>query len=108
METLKNYDKNTFVKIQNNKNVLLIISFYASWCGPCKTMEKNLINFLKTSKFDNVFFLKCNIDEHRDLTQQYNINSIPTLVFFKNGKEIDRNIGLITEEELNKTIIQLL
>ena len=75
---------------------LLLVDFYADWCGPCKAMMPILEELKETP------ILKVNVDEYSDLASSYGIMSIPTLILFKNGKEIDKKVGLINKSELEK------
>ena len=75
---------------------LLLVDFYADWCGPCKAMMPILEELKETP------ILKVNVDEYSDLASSYGIMSIPTLILFKNGKEIDKKVGLINKRELEK------
>lgn len=75
---------------------LLLVDFYADWCGPCKAMMPILEELKETP------ILKVNVDEYSDLASSYGIMSIPTLILFKNGKEINKKVGLINKSELEK------
>lgn len=85
-------------KIFNNKG-LFLIDFWAEWCAPCK-----IINSIITEVFcefnKKITFAKLNVDDNIDITSKYNIRSIPTLVLFKNGKIIDKHIGVISKGKL--------
>ncbi len=81
------------------KKGVYVVDFYADWCGPCKMMGSIL------EKMDDVSIVKINTDEHEDLAQKYGIMSIPTLIFFKDGIEQRKEIGLKTEAEI-RSILQ--
>ena len=90
--------------IENNSNVLL--DFYADWCGPCQTLLPTIHKLADELK-DEVVIKKVNVDENRELAAKFNIRSIPTLVFFKDGKPADSHTGLITERNLRHKIDRL-
>ncbi|WGH26069.1 MAG: thioredoxin family protein [Candidatus Shikimatogenerans bostrichidophilus] len=89
--------KNNIKNIKNNK--YSIIDFWAKWCSPCLLMKK-IINKIKIYYKNKIIIYKINIDKYKKLMNEYNIQSIPTLVFLKYGKEIDRNIGIISKDDL--------
>ena len=78
-------------EIQKEK---VLVDFYADWCGPCKMMGEVL------ETMDNIDVLKVNTDEHEDLAMKFGVMSIPTLILFKNGKEIKKQIGMLSKSEL--------
>lgn len=80
------------------KNV--IIDFYATWCPPCKMIDKNLKKFDKI-KPSNVVIYKVDIDEQINLARKYKIKSLPTLVYIKNGKVLATKVGLRNLSEIN-------
>ncbi len=82
--------KDNFEKtISENKTVL--IDFWASWCGPCKMIAPHVEKL--SEELDNVAVCKANVDEEAELAVMFGVNSIPTLVLIKDGKEQDRIIG---------------
>lgn len=84
-----------------NYKGLAIIDFWASWCGPCKMFSPI---FEKVSKeFKNIKFCKLNVDyDKNNICKKYGVMSIPTIILFKDGIEIKKNVGFINEEELKK------
>ena len=73
----------------------ILVDFYAEWCGPCK-----MIGQVFESMEKEVEVLKVNTDEFPDLAQKYGVMSIPTVLLFKNGSEVDKFIGLRSKEEI--------
>ena len=99
---VKQIKEDEFKEIINNKEKKVIIDCYADWCGPCRVLSP-IIDELATEN-KNCKFYKLNIDEAEKISREYGIMSIPTILIFKNGKEIERTIGLKTKEELEKII----
>ncbi|MFW6172977.1 MAG: thioredoxin family protein [Elusimicrobiota bacterium] len=79
--------------------------FAKDFCVPCKMMEP-LINKI-SEKHDDVKFIKVNIEDHYKVTEDLSVSSVPTLIFFKNGEEVDRMIGLSSEEDIEVKINSL-
>ena len=75
------------------KEGIVLVDFYASWCGPCK-MQSPILESLE----EDVKIIKIDVDEHDELARRFGIMSIPTLILFKDGKEIRKNIGLTPKE----------
>ena len=90
--------------INNSKNSIVLIDFFAEWCTPCLMMAPVIEEL--SGKFKKVKFAKVNIDENSELAGRFKVMSIPCLIVFKNGKEIDRVIGAqqaeMIEEKLEK------
>ena len=86
-----------------NKDKIAIVDFWAAWCGPCKMMAPN---FEEASEElgEEYNFYKCNVDDNTSLAIEYNVYSIPTILAFKNGKEIARNVGFLPTKELKTWI----
>jgi len=96
--------KNFQETIDNNKIVL--IDFYADWCGPCQTLLPTIHKLAEEFEGD-VTIKKVNVDQNGELAAQFEVRSIPTLVYLNNGKEIGRQNGLITEGQLREQLNQL-
>lgn len=82
---------------------LVLLYFTASWCGPCHYLSPLYTNL--AGKYQKVGFLKVDIDEARDVAARWNISSVPTIFFIKNGKEVDKVIGA-DKNALEKKICQ--
>lgn len=70
---------------------LSILYFTATWCGPCRFISPLFTSLAE--KYPKVVFLKVDIDEAKDAAARWNINSVPTFFFVKNGKEVDKVVG---------------
>ncbi|MDC9031844.1 thioredoxin family protein [Columbia Basin potato purple top phytoplasma] len=81
-----------------NQNKTILIDFFASWCGPCQKLMPILEVFSKENP--NIKLIKLDGDLYPDYMNQYNIKSFPTLILFRDGKEIKRKIGYCSKEEL--------
>ena len=88
-----------------NSDSLVVIDFFATWCGPCKMLSPVLENV--SNVLNNVEFIKVDIDQFNELASQYKVQSVPTIVFVKNGNEINRHIGYIDEDTLVEKIKNL-
>ncbi len=89
--------------LKSDKPVL--IDFYADWCGPCKAMS-SVIKDVAIEISDNVKVLKVNVDEESELSSQYEISTIPTLILFKNGEAIKNIVGLRDKSEIVEFVNQ--
>ena len=76
----------------------VLVDFWAVWCGPCQMMAP-ILHELETEMPD-VQIGKVNVDEQMDLARQFRVVSIPTLIIFKNGQEVQRMVGVTSKEEL--------
>lgn len=83
---------NVFRTAIKNTQHLVVVDFYAPWCGPCKALGPTLANVAE--QFKNVTVLKANVDVLQDIAAEYNVTKLPTVVFLRFGREVDRVIGL--------------
>ena len=98
--TLKITNKE-FEDIIANDNITLI-DFYADWCGPCKALSPIIDQVAQEAV--GVTVGKVNVDDERDLAMKYRVRSIPTMIIFKGGKEIERLVGLLPKEQILEKI----
>lgn len=76
----------------------VIVDFWAAWCGPCKMLSP--VVDLLAEELEGVKVGKINIDEQMELAEKYNVSSIPCVVAFKNGEEVNRSVGLVPKQKL--------
>lgn len=85
------------------KNNLVLVDFWASWCAPCRMMAP-VLNDVAEELTGNSHVGKVNIEQYQSLAQKYKVRSIPTLILFKNGTEINRFVGAKSKDFLLQQI----
>ncbi len=93
---IKFLEKDNFKEEVNSQTIL--VDFYADWCGPCRQLGSVLENI------NTVDILKVNVDNYPDIAKEYGVMSIPTLIIFKDGKDVSKKIGLQSLSELESWI----
>lgn len=78
---------------------LLVVDFYATWCGPCKKLSPTL-DEVSEEFGEQVNIVKVDVDESEDLAMDYGIRSVPTVLFFKNGQQVDKFVGALPKSEI--------
>lgn len=78
---------------------LLVVDFFATWCGPCKKLSPTL-DEVSEEFGDRVNIVKVDVDESEDLAMTYGIRSVPTVLFFKNGQQVDKFVGALPKSEI--------
>ena len=91
--------------IKGDKPVL--VDFFATWCGPCKMMHP-ILEELKSKVGDKMKIIKIDIDECRELADDYDVQAVPTLMLFKEGKTMWRHTGVRTANDLYSEIEKFL
>ena len=95
--TKDNFEKEV---LKSDKKVL--IDFNADWCGPCRMLRPIVDEIAETN--DKIKVVSVNIDDENELAEEYNVASIPCLVVLDKGKEINRNVGLVSKDEVESLI----
>ena len=95
---IKHINKEEFDKEVLTSKEVVLVDFYADWCGPCRMLAPIL------EEIENVNIYKINVDDEQELAMQYGIMSIPCLIAFKEGKEYKRSVGFTDKETIEKLI----
>ena len=91
-------NKDNFEKEVSKSDRPVIVDYWASWCGPCRIMAPRFEEL--SNEMAKVKFAKLSTEEAPEIAQQFDVMSIPTLILFKDGKEVDRMIGALPKEYL--------
>jgi len=91
--------------LQADKPVM--VDFWAPWCGPCRAIAP-VIEELVGTYGDKVKFTKCNVDDNPVTPSKFGIKSIPTLIFFKEGKVEDQVVGIVAKSKLEETLNKII
>lgn len=98
-----NVDHNGFEAEVLSAPLPVVVDFWAVWCGPCRMMAP-VLDQLAEDYEGSVKFTKVNVDENQELAARYGIMSIPTLVIFKDGREVGRVVGYMPREKLKEQL----
>ena len=82
---------------------LVIVDFWATWCGPCRMLSP-LLDEVEAEMSDKITVVKVNVDDADEIAMRYRIMSIPTLLFFKNGQLVDKTVGAMPKRTLVEKI----
>ena len=88
---------------QQTKNKVVLVDFWATWCAPCRMMAP-VLNDVASELSGNSHVGKVNIEQFQSLAQKFKVRSIPTLILFKNGTEINRFVGIKSKDFLLQQI----
>ena len=90
---IKILNNDNFTTEIENSDKVVIVDFFATWCGPCKMLTPIFEELSNT--MEAVDFVKVDIDKSLDIAREYNISSVPTMMIFKNGEVVDKIVGFV-------------
>ena len=99
---LTHLNKDNFDQAVNAGDNLVVVDFFATWCGPCKMLSPAVERAAEVHP--EVHFYKVDIDDEPDLASRFQIMSVPTLLYFKRGQVVSKTLGLISPAELERQI----
>ena len=91
MGKLINANKEEFVQILESEKGIILVDFWAPWCGPCRTLGPTLQEI--SSEMEDITIIKVNVDDNPELSAEYGVRSIPVVFAIKDGKQIDKFVG---------------
>ncbi|WP_336070385.1 thioredoxin [Mesoflavibacter sp. CH_XMU1404-2] len=89
-----------------NQDKPVLIDFFAEWCGPCKMMSP-ILKEVKDNLKDRISIIKIDVDKNQALAAKYQVRGVPTLMIFKNGKQVWRQSGVLQKNEIINIITNL-
>jgi len=102
-----NISDNDFDQEVLKSTLPVVVDFWAPWCGPCARIGP-IVEKLSDEYKDKLKFCKINVDENHETASSYNVMSIPSLLFFKNGQVVGQSIGAVSESALRSELQKLL
>jgi thioredoxin 1 len=98
-EMMSNFD--TIIKSEKP----ILIDFFATWCGPCKTLGP-ILKQVKDSLGERITILKIDVDKNQQISSQYQVRGVPTMILFQSGKQLWRQSGVLSKDDIIKTILE--
>lgn len=101
---VNNSKMSKFTDIINGEKPVLV-DFFATWCGPCQMLSP-VLEQVKKNLADRVSIIKIDVDKNQDLAAKMQVRGVPTILLFQSGKQLWRQSGVLTKEEIIKVIIE--
>jgi thioredoxin 1 len=92
-----------FNELVNKENTVAMVDFWAEWCGPCRMIGPS-VEELSKEYAGKAVIGKLNVDDNPNIASSFGIRSIPTILFFKNGKVVDKQVGVVPKAELERKL----
>ncbi len=89
--------------IQSDKPVL--VDFFATWCGPCQMLAP-ILKEVKANLGERISIIKIDVDKNQAVAAQYQVRGVPTMILFQNGKQLWRQSGVMSKEDIIKVIVE--
>lgn len=87
-----------------NSDVPVLVDFFATWCGPCQMLSP-VLKQVKDSLGERISIIKIDVDKNQGLASQYQVRGVPTMMLFQNGKQLWRQSGVLSKEEIVQIIL---
>ncbi|RZJ65149.1 MAG: thioredoxin [Flavobacterium sp.] len=81
----------------------VLVDFFAEWCGPCKSLAP-ILKDVKAELGDNISIIKIDVDKNQSLASQYQVQGVPTMILFKQGKQLWRQSGALPKQEILRVL----
>jgi thioredoxin 1 len=94
----------SFENIINSEKPVLI-DFFATWCGPCKTLGP-ILKEVKDSLGERISIIKIDVDKNQELASKYQVRGVPTMILYQSGKQLWRQSGVLSKDDIIKTIVE--
>jgi len=93
-----------FSNIINSEKPVLV-DFFATWCGPCQMLAP-ILKEVKDSLGERISIIKIDVDKNQQIASQYQVRGVPTMILFQNGKQLWRQSGVLSKEDMIKIILE--
>ena len=99
---VKHINKDEFEKEVINEEGVVVVDFFATWCGPCKMLAPVFESL--GNEMDDAKFIKVDIDQSLEIAQKFNISTVPTMMIFKDGKPVESLVGFMPKEAIKSKV----